>query len=66
MNSGASFSAAIAWLKAGYKVRRAAWPEGQFLFVDPVAGVQAQYGGHGKRYGSGHDILAEDWQLIRE
>lgn len=64
MNSGASFSAAIAWLKAGYKVRRAAWPEGTHLYRRD----NTLWKEHREDIGSPtwSDLLAEDWQLVRE
>ncbi len=62
----ASFSAAIAWLKAGYSVRRAAWPEGQYAIVENgKAWVRSGVVGERPLAGS-EDLLAEDWQLVRE
>jgi len=64
----ASFSAAIAWLKAGYKVRRACWPQDNFIrFVGYEVYVFVSDEVMGPEWSVPHDsLLAEDWQLVRE
>ena len=64
------FGRALFWLRGGFRVRRAAWREGQYLILREAGGEQwlsSRYDGHSEHfpYISGStDLLAEDWELL--